>query len=306
MIRKLTACMLLLGLPPLLASCGSKAPAPVPEAAPQPPGIALSAEARAASGIRVQVAGPATLVESILLYGTLQPNAESVRNVVARFPGVVRDVSVKLGDEVKRGQLLARVESNESLQVYPVTSPIAGVVTQRLVNPGEHASAGALFTITNLSTLWAELAVFPRDRAAIRVGQVVRIAAPDAELSAQGRIVYVSPLGSSSTQALTARALLDNAGREWSPGLYVRGEVATGEAEVPLAVPVGAIQELDQVPTVFIETQGRFEPRPVRLGRNDGRHAEVLQGIAAGDRVVVEGSFVLKAELGKGGAEHEH
>ena len=268
--------------------------------------LKLSPEARKIAGIVTAPAGPGTLVQSVLLYGTLQPNAESVRSVVARFPGVVREVSAKVGDSVARGQGLARIESNESLQVYVATSPIAGVITERLVNPGEQAGANPLFTVTNLSTLWAELSLFPRDRASIRVGQRVQLQATDAGLTGEGRIVYISPVGSAATQSLTARVLVDNRAGLWSPGLYVRGDVGIGESRVPLAVASGAVQELEAGPAVYIEDEDGFEARPVRLGRNDGRMVEILEGISPGDAVVVEGGFVLKAEQGKGEAEHEH
>jgi membrane fusion protein, heavy metal efflux system len=87
----------------------------------------------------------------------------------------------------------------------------------------------------------------------------------------------------------------------------VRAEVAVGQTEVPLAVPAAALQELDEGGlSVFVEEAQGLVPRPVKVGRNDGRHAEILAGIAAGARVVGEGSFVLKAEQGKGGAEHDH
>lgn len=268
--------------------------------------LKLSPEARKTAGIVVAPAGPGTLVESILLYGTLKPNAERVRSVIARFPGVVRELSAKVGDTVTQGQVLARIESNESLQVYAVTSPIAGVITERLANPGEQAGSNPLFTVTNLSTLWAEMSLFPRDRASIRVGQRVRLQAADAGLSGEGRIVYLSPLGSAATQSLTARVLLDNPTGQWLPGLYVRGDVAAGESKVALAVPAAAVQEMESGPAVYVEDADGFEARPVKLGRSDGRVVEVLEGLAAGDAVVTEGGFVLKAEQGKGEAEHEH
>lgn len=268
--------------------------------------LKLTPEAREAAGIVTSPAGPATLSEAILLYGTLQPNAESVRNVAARFPGVVRDVAVKVGDAVTQGQTLARVESNESLQVYSVTSPITGVITERQINPGEQAGGSALFTVTDLSTLWAELSLFPRDRQAVRVGQRVRLQASDSRLSGEGRIVYLSPVSTTSTQSLTARALLDNRDGEWSPGLYVRGDVTAGETEVALAVPTSAVQQLEEGPAVFVEDDDGFEARTLQLGRSDGQWVEILEGLTPGEAVVTEGSFVLKAELGKGEAEHEH
>jgi len=269
--------------------------------------IKLTPEARKAAGLVVAPAGPATLIESVPLYGVVKPNAERMRSVTARFPGVVRSVAVKVGDAVRQGQALASVESNESLQVYTTTSALAGVITERLTNPGEQAETAPLFTVADLSSVWVELSLFPRDRARVRLGQDVRVSATDGGLTGDGKIVFVSPLGTGATQTITARVLLDNAEGQWAPGLYVRADVSVGKTDVPLAVPAAALQELDEGGlSVFVDDADGLEPRPVKIGRNDGRFVEIVEGISAGDPVVGDGSFVLKAEQGKGGAEHGH
>jgi cobalt-zinc-cadmium efflux system membrane fusion protein len=267
--------------------------------------LKLTPEARKAAGLVIAPAGPAPLVETLPLYGVVKPNAERVRSVTARFPGVVRSVTVKLGDTVKQGQTLASVESNESLQVYAVTSPQVGVVTERFTNVGEQAEGQPLFTVADLSSVWVELSLFPRDRSRIQTGQAVRVKA-DGGLSADGKIVFVSPLGSSATQSLTARVLLDNRDGRWTPGLYVQGEVAVAQSQLALAVPVAAIQELEGGTSVFVDDADGLEARLVKTGRSDGRVVEILDGLKAGEAVVGEGSFVLKAEQGKGEAEHDH
>lgn len=190
--------------------------------------------------------------------------------------------------------------------MYTVTSPLAGVVTERFTNVGEQAGAGPLFTVANLSTLWAELSLFPRDRTRIRVGQTVRIQVTDGEDGITGRVVFISPLGTSASQSLTARVVIDNKDGSLTPGLYVRGEVAVSETSVAMVVPVAALQDLEGGRSVFIEDEDGFEPRAVQVGRSDGRMVEIVGGLTPGERVVIVGSFVLKAELGKGEAEHEH
>ncbi len=268
--------------------------------------LKLTPEARKAAGLVIAAAGPATLVETLPLYGVVKPNAERVRSVTARFPGVVRSVNAKVGDSVRQGASLATVESNESLQVYGLSSPLAGVVTERFTNPGEQAEGQPLFTVADLSSVWVELSLFPRDRSRIQVGQTVRVQAADGGQTSEGKIVFVSPLSSSATQSLTARVLLDNRDGRWTPGLYVQGAVAVAESAVALAVPVAALQELEGGTSVFVDDADGLEARVVKTGRNDGRVVEILDGLKAGEAVVGEGSFVLKAELGKGEAEHDH
>ena len=266
----------------------------------------LSAEARAAAGLVIAPAGPAMLRETLSLYGVVKPNPERVASVTARFPGMVRSVNVQIGDTVKRGQSLATVESNESLQVYTVSSPQGGVVTERFTNPGEQVQGQPLFTVVDLSTVWVELSLFPRDRSLVKVGQNARVQTADRGSTSEGRIVFVSPLSVSATQSLTARVELENADGRWAPGLYVQAEVAIGEAQLALAVPEVALQELEGRTSVFVEDAGGFESRVVKTGRRDGDVVEILDGLTAGEAVVGDGSFVLKAELGKGEAEHGH
>ncbi len=269
--------------------------------------LKLTPEARKAAKLDIVPAGAVTLVESVPLYGVVKPNAERVRSVTARFPGVVRSVSAKIGDSVRAGQALASVESNESLQVYAVSSPLAGIVTERMTNPGEQAEAAPLFTVADLSTVWVELSLFPRDRARVQMGQDVRVTVADGNISGDGKIVFVSPLGTGTTQTITARVLLDNASGLWAPGLYVRADVAAARSEIPLGVPVSALQELEETGlSVFVEPPEGFQARSIKTGRNDGKVVEIVSGIEPGARVVAEGSFVLKAEQGKGAAEHGH
>lgn len=294
-----------------LAACSKTTPSAnaqadhEPEGA-MPPRIALSPEQIRTAGIVIAQAGSAVIRQTLPVYGTIAPDAERVREVGARFPGIIRSVRSKVGDTVRAGETLATVESNESLQTYAVVAPIGGVVTVRQANPGEQTGDKALFTVADLSKVWAELALFPRDRAKVRVGQTVRVASTDAGLHAEGPVVYVAPFGSSSNQTLTARVRLENAERRWAPGLYVNAEVTLGEASVLLAVRNEALQSLEGRPVVFVQGDEGFEPRPVRIGRTDRQWSEVLEGLERGAHYASANSFILKAELGKGEAAHDH
>lgn len=260
-----------------------------------------------AAALEFAVAGPATIRESLSVYGSIAPNAERVREVGARFPGIIVSVDKKIGDAVEQGETLASVESNESLRTYSVTAPLSGVVTERNAYAGEQAGDHSLFTVADLSTVWVELSLFPRDRARVRTGQQVRVRSVDAGLTGQGKVVYVAPFGSSSNQTLTARVLLDNAGRRWAPGLYVSADIVLAQSLAKVAIRNEAVQTIDGLTSVFVEEEpGEFVPHPVQLGRSDGEHSEVLSGIEADQRYVTTNSFTLKSQMGAGSAEHEH
>lgn len=265
----------------------------------------IAGEMAAAGGLKTAPVAAGTIHETLALYGTIRPNAEAQREVGARFPGVVRTVEVRVGDAVKAGQRLATIESNESLQVYALTAPIAGTVTQRLTNPGQTAASEALFQIADFSSVWAELSVFPRDRAQLSAGQVADIRAADGSGRGIGRIGYISPLGTQS-QAQVARVVLDNRDGAWSPGQFVDARVAVAQTPVDMVVPVEALQRFRDWDVVFV-TQGEiYQAQPVTLGRRDAEQVEVTAGLKPGARVVIANSFLVKADIEKSGAAHDH
>ena len=288
-------------LPLALQGCGQSKPVapPVSSTAPTEPAparVLLTQEQLRTANVGLQTAGPARLRDALPLYGAIAPNAERMRDVTARFPGLIQTITRKVGDTVRQGETLATIESNESLQSYSLVSPLSGVVTARNANVGEQAGDRPLFVVADLSTVWVELSLFPRDASKVRVGQPARVKSPDLDFTAQGKVTYVAPFGSSANQTLTARVLLDNAQRHWAPGLYVTAEVTLAEHEVPLAIRRGAIQMMNDAPVVFVQTEGGFETRPVRLGKADGDMTELLSGLKPGEIYAAENSYVIKAE----------
>jgi cobalt-zinc-cadmium efflux system membrane fusion protein len=295
----------------LLAACGDPDTAGVKDEPPEDTAlteaasthVALTPEAMHEAGIEVSTAGPGRLSEALVVYGNVAPNAERVRNVTARFPGVVRSVKKAAGESVHAGEVLATVESNDSLEAYPITAPIAGVLTTREINPGETVGDRTLFVIADLSTVWCELALFPQDFARVKVGQQVRVNSVDGSLTGLGRIASVSALGDAANQSLKARVVLDNSNRRWTPGLFVSADIVVNETELPLVVNAAAIQTLGGQTVVFVAKDAGFDARPVRSGRTDGRIVEILTGLSAGEQYVSANSFVFKAELEKGEEE---
>lgn len=259
-----------------------------------------------AAGISLDKAGASTLREELQLNGIVQANQEAVVQVTPRFPGVVRTIAKRLGDEVRKGETLAVVESNQSLTTYELKAPIAGVVTERQASLGEYVSEQKpAFVVTDLSTLWVDFSVYRRDLAKVAVGETVRIDPEDGGEPIEAKISYLSPIGAADTQSAVARAVIRNDGR-FRPGLFATGAVATAEQAVPLAVSIDAIQSLEGRDVVFVREGDRFAARDVTLGRRDGRSVEVVTGLKGGESYASKNSFVVKAELAKGSASHEH
>jgi cobalt-zinc-cadmium efflux system membrane fusion protein len=226
---------------------------------------------------------------------------------VPRYPGVLKEVRKKLGDRVEQDEVLAIVESNESLQKYEVKSELAGTIIEKHAALGEFVGEGeAIFIIADLGSVWVDLNIFRQDAARVKVGQPVKIDGGAGLPTAEGKITYLSPFGAESTQTLLARVVLSNPDGDWRPGLFVTGEVLFEEVTVPLAVPPGAIQTLRDWTVVFVNEGNLYEPLVIKTGRSDADWVEITSGTKAGQRYVAEGSFIIKADILKSGATHDH
>jgi cobalt-zinc-cadmium efflux system membrane fusion protein len=253
------------------------------------------------ANLEVEVAGPAKIKLTLRLYGKIAMNEDALANVSPRFPGLVKTVSVRLGDRVEKGQVLAIVESNDSLRNYQVTSEIAGTIIKKEVTVGEVVRDDKpIFTIADLSTVWIDFSVFPQDFERVKLGQTARITYAGNVKPITGKISYIAPIGSENTQSLLARAVAANSDGLLRPGLFVMGDLETDEIEVPVAVRPDAIQTLNEKTAIFVVEGKVFEAREVKLGARDDNLVQVLSGLNPGDRYVSANSFLLKAELSKG------
>ncbi|MGH8543229.1 MAG: efflux RND transporter periplasmic adaptor subunit [Gammaproteobacteria bacterium] len=190
---------------------------------------------------------------------------------------------------------------------FALKAPFEGEVVEKHLALGETAQADAgVFTIADLSTVWAEITVYAKDLASVQVGQAVTVRAADTAYTAGGKVFYVGRLVGEQTRSAKAYVEIPNPERRWRPGLFVTVAVVQEEAEVPVAVVDEAIQTHQDRAVVFVEHEDVFEVRPVTLGRRDGEWVEVREGLSAGERYAAQNSFILKSELGKSAATHEH
>ncbi len=335
------------------------------------------------AGIRIGTAGPVKIRSTLNLSGEIQFNQDRLAHVVPRLDGVVVKSAKNLGDQVRKGDLLAILESQmladlksehlatqtrlelatttferekrlweekisaeqdylasrqalaeaqiahrnveqkllalglthaavmrgdtDGLTRYEVRAPIDGVVIEKHLALGEAVKGDAsIFTIADLSTVWAEMTIYPKDLDSVKIGQKVTVRATALDAEATGRVSYVGSLVGEQTRSAKASVTLQNPDRSWRPGLFVTVELVQNEAEVPVAVPIEAIQTYRDWKVVFGRFGEFFEARPVELGRSDDRWVEVVNGIPPGTKYAATNSFVLKADLGKAGASHDH
>lgn len=330
------------------------------------------------AGIVIDAAAPASIKTALRLPGEIRFNEDRTAHVVPRLSGLVESVSVKLGQIVKRGEVLAVIAStglseqrsellaaskrralaqssfvrekrlweekvsaeqdylqatqalqeadiavsnaqqklkalgagtriSGALNRYEIRAPFDGVIVEKHLSLGEAVKEDAsIFTISDLSSVWAEIIVPAKDLNTIRVGEEVTIHATAFDSTATGEVSYVGALLGQDTRTAKAQVTLANPDMSWRPGLFVNVDVTASEASVPIAVATDAIHTVEDTPVVFVRTRGGFVPQPVTLGRSDGTRTEITDGLKPGTPYAAAGSFVIKAEQGKGSAEHSH
>lgn len=198
-------------------------------------------------------------------------------------------------------------ESTQGLTRYEIRSPIDGVITDKKISVGQSLKDDApIFQVADLSSVWVELTVPAKDVNLLKVGDAATVKAAAFDAQAQATLAYVGALVGEQSRNATARLVLPNPKGLWRPGLPVTVELTAAEAEVPVAVAADAVQSLRNWSVVFGRYGQQFEARPLALGRSDGRYVEVLKGLAAGERYAVKNSFLIKADIGKAGASHDH
>ena len=264
--------------------------------------ILLTAAQREEFGIEIHIAEPADIDIIVELPGEVLPNQDRIAHLVPRFAGIAVEVRRHIGDDVEAGEVLAQIESSESLSRYSLRSLMTGTVLARHLTLGEQVSQDSqVFTIANLDTVWVDLSVYQSDQARVRVGNPVQVTASRDHVSARERIAYVSPILDRNTRTATARIILPNPERRWKPGLFVTGEVTVDSKRAAVAVPRSAVQTVDGTRVVFVLEGDTFSPRPITEGISDRETIEVLDGLDPGESFAARGSFLLKSELEKSG-----
>ena len=199
------------------------------------------------------------------------------------------------------------VNSGTLLNRYEIRAPFDGMVVEKHIALGEAVKEDAsIFTISDLSTVWADIIVSAKDLNVVGVGKQVTIKATAFDSTASGIVSYVGALLGEQTRTAKARVTLSNPQMAWRPGLFITVDLPAKESDVPIAVASDAIQMVKNQATIFIRVPGGFVAQPVTTGLSDGKVTEIVAGLMPGTEYAVNGSFVIKSEQGKAGASHEH
>lgn len=266
----------------------------------------IAADAAKANGVVIETAGPAVIGETRELYGTVQLASTARSEIRGQFPGRIVSVTKAVGDYVRKGQLLARIESSESMQVYPVYSTVSGVIAERNGNAGDVTFDRPLYVVTDPGQTTAVFNVFPRDLAVVRPGLRVSIETADGKPIGDTTLGGYLPDGNAAAGTALLRASLPNPGGQLRPGMALRGKVVINAVSVPLAVRTEALQPFRDFTVVFANFGDTYEVRMLELGRKSPEWTEVLGGLKPGTRYAAKGSFLIRSDIEKSGASHDH
>ena len=267
----------------------------------------IAADAAKAGGVKTEVAGPATLSELVDMGGRVEVTPEGKAEVRAWYPGRILSMRGELGDTVRKGQPMARVESSYSLQAYTIPAPINGVIVEKRANVGGVAGEAPLFVIADPTQLHAEFFVYPRDAERVRVGQPVQVRSLTGDTRLLAKVEAIVPTADLVSQTLVAHVHLPaSRSNAFRPGMGVEGSFVVGAQQVPLAVRSRALQRFRDFTVVYARVGDTYEVRMLELGRRTPEWTEVLGGLEPGTEYVVDGAFLIRADIEKAGASHDH
>ena len=197
---------------------------------------------------------------------------------------------------------------------YEVVAPIAGEVVEREVTPGELVSPDdeSLMVLADLSTVWVLADVSEARLNNVGVGSIATLDVPAlAGRSFEGTVTYVDPRVNENTRTARLRVEVANDADALRPGMFARASIgpSNGSGKTMPALPADAVMEVEGEMSVFVPVTGEantFARRAVTVGERVGDFYPLLDGLVVGDEVVVAGTFILKADLGKAGASHDH
>lgn len=238
---------------------------------------------------------------------TLYEEQVSARQDLIRAEQELREAEIAVQAARQQLQALGAGGAGEASNRLQIRAPFDGVIVEKHIALGEVVGADTrVFTVSDLSTVWADVVVPARDLDIVREGTGAVIRSIAAGTTAPGKVSFVSSLIGEESRSATARVVLDNPGAAWRPGLAVNVDIVTGSSDVPVAIDRAALQTVDGRQVVYRRVDNGFVAQPVATGRSDGRHIEITSGLQAGQQVAAAGSFAVKAEQGKGEASHDH
>jgi multidrug efflux pump subunit AcrA (membrane-fusion protein) len=263
--------------------------------------VALTKENLAQVEIKTEPVRRGDLEMTFKAAGTVTENLNKTAKITPTLEGRITQLNFDINDRVKEGDVLALLETPELLgKPLELKSPIDGIVTERQATVGELAGKDTqIYTISDPADLWAVAEVKERDIAAVRLGEEATftvLAYPHETF--RGKVVRVGNRVESASRTLDVRIAARNEDGRLKPGMFADVEIATTAMKDALIIPDSALQSDEEGQIVFVALNGaKFEKRPVKTGMEQRGRVQVLEGLKEGEKVVTDGSFILKSEM---------
>lgn len=259
------------------------------------------------SGVVVERAASRQIAIVQRIRGKVVPSEHRIAHIIPRFSGIVKEGRKHIGDSVDRGEVLAIIESNQSLQPFEVRSQIAGTVISGHLIVGEFVPENQwVYIVADLSEVWIDFLVPLVERANLHSGQSVVIYPHGSKREILGSVTYVAPYADERSQSQLVRAAVLNKAGELLPGMFVAADLVIDTITPAVSIKRSAVQRAGAGDMVFVRYGDIYEARPIALGRGDSDWVEVIAGLAVGEEYVTGNSFLIKADIFKSGASHDH
>ena len=260
-------------------------------------GIHVSSEIAAKIGLKVSAAEGGLIQKFATFPAEINLNRDEMATVSPRYESVVKKVFFNLGDEVKAGDIVAKLENRETFATYDLLAPISGEIVEKNVAIGETVDPSTvLYEIADVSSVWADISIFPKYRHSISKGESVAFEMQGG-CAAEGVISFISPTVSEETRTFTARCVLTDFCDDFAPSSFLRAKMLMESKNATVRVPKNAVQKLDGDFVVFIPHEGHFIPQHVQTGNQNAEFVEITDGLNVGDSYVSDGAFSLKSEI---------
>lgn len=269
--------------------------------------VTLTKENLAHVEIKTEPATLGNLEVTLKAAGRVSENMNKTAKVVSTLEGRLIKLNHDLGDRVKAGDVLALVQTPELLgKALEVKSPIDGVITERKSTTGELVTKETqIYVISEPADLWVIAEIKERDIAAVKIGQdatFMVLAYPNEQF--HGKVVRIANRVEDQSRTLEVRIEVSNAEGRLSPGMFADVEIVTTVQQNVLLVSDTALQTNGEEVIAFVALDtGKFEKRALNTAMEQHGRVQVLDGIKEGEKVVTDGSFILKSEMLKGEME---
>jgi cobalt-zinc-cadmium efflux system membrane fusion protein len=237
-----------------------------------------------------------------------QQDLLTAQSAIAKAQIEVERCKDLLEDDLKVSAEPPPASAGEFADDVPILAPASGYIIEKNITPGRAIDLTTqTFVIGDLSKVWMLASVRQEDLPGLRLGAAATVTLPnDAAHGFPGRIANLGQQFDPATRAMEVRISLDNPRGVLRPEMLAAAEIPRGARKSALLIPSDAVQQIENQNAVFVLTSpGHFNIRPVHTGETSAGHTVVIEGLSAGDQVVVRGSFALKSQLLKSAIEAE-